>query len=64
MSKRRDIAQAAVQAQLKSLTALLLLYKEEFSKTPEERERLQGLVDQTEALEARYNELIAPKTAR
>ncbi len=64
MSKRRDIAQAAVQAQLKSLIALFRLYKEEFSKTPEDRERLQELVDQAESLEARYNELIAPRSAR
>ena len=49
MSKRRDVAQAAVQAQLKSLTALLQLYKEDFSKTPEDRERLQGLVEQAKA---------------
>jgi len=64
MSKRRDVAQAAVQAQLKSLTALLQLYKEDFSKTPEDRERLQGLVEQAEALETRYLDLIAPKDPR
>ena len=64
MSKRRDVAQAAVQAQLKSLTALLQLYKEDFSKTPEDRERLQGLVEQAEALETRYLELIAPRGPR
>ena len=64
MSKRREVAQAAVQAQLKSLTALLQLYKEDFSKTPEDRERLQGLVEQAKALETRYLELIARRDPR
>ena len=63
MSKRKDVAKEAVQAHLKSLIALLQLYKEEFSKTPEDREKLQGLVDQAEALETRYHELAAPRSA-
>ncbi|MFQ5692092.1 MAG: type II secretion system protein GspG [Nitrospinota bacterium] len=64
MSRRKDTAKAAVQAQLQSLIALLRLYKEEFSKTPEDRERLEELVERAEALEARYNELTAPRASR
>ena len=64
MSKRKDIAQAAVQAQLKSLTALLQLYKEDFSKTPEDRERLQGLVEQAVALETRFLKPFSPRRSR
>ncbi|MFQ5915879.1 MAG: hypothetical protein ACE5JS_22115 [Nitrospinota bacterium] len=63
MSRRKDIAKEAVEAQMKSLIALLRLYKEEFSKTPEDREKLQSLVEQAEALEARYDELTAPPSA-
>ncbi len=61
MSKRRDTARTAIQSQLKSLIAQLQLYKEDFSKTPEDRERLQVLVDEAEALEKRYIEVIEPK---
>lgn len=61
MSKRRDTARTAIQSQLKSLIAQLRLYKEDFSKTPEDRERLQELVDEAEALEKRYIELLEPK---
>ena len=61
MSKRRDTARTAIQSQLKSLIAQLQLYKEDFSKTPEDRERLQELVDEAEALEKRYIELLEPK---
>lgn len=62
MSRRKDIAQAAVQAQMQSLIAVLQLYQEEFSKTPQDREKLQELVERAEALRARYNELTAPRT--
>ena len=62
MSKRRDIAKGAVEAQLKSVVALLRLYKEEFSKTPEDRERLQELVEQAQTLETLFGERTAPKS--
>ncbi len=61
MSKRRDDARVAIQSQLKSLIAQLRLYKEDFSKTPEDRELLQNLVQEAKALEERYLILIQPK---
>jgi hypothetical protein len=64
MSKRRDIAKEAVEAQLKSVVALLRLYKEDFSKTPEDRERLQELVEQAQSLETLFVERTSPKSAR
>jgi hypothetical protein len=62
MSKRRDLAKGAVEAQLKSVVALLRLYKEEFSKTPEGRERLQELVERAQALETLFVERTSPKS--
>lgn len=61
MSKRRDDARVAIQSQLKSLIAQLRLYKEDFSKTPEDRELLQNLVQEAKTLEERYLILIQPK---
>jgi hypothetical protein len=64
LSKRRDIAKGAVEAQLKSLVALLQLFKEDFSKTPQDRERLQELVERAQSLEALFVERTASKSKR
>lgn len=61
MSKRRDDARVAIQSQLKSLIAQLRLYKEDFSKTPEDRELLQNLVQEAKSLEEKYLILIQPR---